>query len=582
MNFRKERTFRFVSLMILVMLTSSGAIQRDSITFDLANDLKKVIQYVFLRGSPDYELARPVHNGGCRHIFPLLIVKPLNTQEVSHAVKIAKAYGAELSVRSGGHSYQCEFFLLSYCSFLKCVCLIGTGTKQDSVHLDLRRLNHIEFKAPYQVVRLGPGAIFKNVLKKVPQKKFTVIHGNALNVGVGGYLLGGGVNPLGTTHRHGYGADSVLEYTIVLADGRIAVVNDDNTTIIQNEYGDSVHQVHPHTHDTNLRYALRRAGASYGIVTEFVYKVFQHPETLSVVALAFLKDQHDLQNLVHAGQEGRYAISITQPMFYRRPKPAHLTAWGFIKVPQIVKFKAGQKVLPTAVSIVDLKSNNGKTDPGSALAFLQKYGIEVAEAGETFMESVGFDRVNLSVDDNESVYMTHDELKAEGYHTMTSANANGFQSFNAIADTFLYHPKFGMFSREKEPSDNFVCDFCVWILYIGHPGKFASVMLDTQIGPLYVGLDCTFNSHDAHKATYCPKEVEKVQRTMMKNAIKLGEVPHQYSNTPGCDNTFFSFGQRYWGNSYPRLLKIKQYWDPDNSFNYCHSVGSKEEFCCVT
>ena len=83
--------------------------------------------------------------------------------------------------------------------------VLGTGTKHDSVHLDLRRLNQIEFKAPYHAVRLGPGAIFKNVLKKVPQKKFTVIHGNALNVGVGGYLLGGGVNPLGTTHRHGYG-----------------------------------------------------------------------------------------------------------------------------------------------------------------------------------------------------------------------------------------------------------------------------------------------------------------------------------------------------------------------------------------
>lgn len=112
MYFRKvTRTFRLSFLVVLVFfkLTSSSAIQRESITFDLANDLKKVIQYVFLRGSPDYELARPVHNGGCRHIFPLLIVKPLSTQDVSHAVKIAKAYGAELSVRSGGHSYQCEF-----------------------------------------------------------------------------------------------------------------------------------------------------------------------------------------------------------------------------------------------------------------------------------------------------------------------------------------------------------------------------------------------------------------------------------------------------------------------------------------
>ena len=86
---------------------------------------------------------------------------------------------------------------------------------------------------------------------------------------------------------------------------------------------------------------MRRAGASFGIVTEFVYKVFQHPETLSVVAMAFLKDRYDLQRLTKAGQEGRYAISITQPMFYRRPKPAHLIGWGFIKVPRIVKFKAG-------------------------------------------------------------------------------------------------------------------------------------------------------------------------------------------------------------------------------------------------
>ena len=45
----------------------------------------------------------------------------------------------------------------------------------------------------------------------------------AKNVGVGGYLLGVGVNPIGTTHRHGYGADHVLSYKIVLADGSIAL-----------------------------------------------------------------------------------------------------------------------------------------------------------------------------------------------------------------------------------------------------------------------------------------------------------------------------------------------------------------------
>ena len=38
---------------------------------------------------------------------------------------------------------------------------------------------------------------------------------------------------------------------------------------------------------------------------------------------------------------------------------------------------------------------------------------------------------------------------------------------------------------------------------------------------------------------------------------------------------------RYFGNNYPRLLKIKRYWDPENIINHCHSVGSTEQECCV-
>ena len=37
---------------------------------------------------------------------------------------------------------------------------------------------------------------------------------------------------------------------------------------------------------------------------------------------------------------------------------------------------------------------------------------------------------------------------------------------------------------------------------------------------------------------------------------------------------------RYWGNSYPRLLKIKEHWDPNRVFDHCHSVGSTRNDCC--
>jgi len=84
----------------------------------------------------------------------------------------------------------------------------------------------------------------------------------------------------------------------------------------------SVNEVYPHEPDSNLRYALRGAGPSFGIVTEFDYKVYKHPETMSCVLLVFVQDGQDLAKLVKAGQHGRYAINIIQAMIYRRPKPS--------------------------------------------------------------------------------------------------------------------------------------------------------------------------------------------------------------------------------------------------------------------
>ena len=46
--------------------------------------------------------------------------------------------------------------------------------------------------------------------------RYTIIHGQCLSVGVGGYLLGGGVNALGASARHGFGAQNVLSMKVRL------------------------------------------------------------------------------------------------------------------------------------------------------------------------------------------------------------------------------------------------------------------------------------------------------------------------------------------------------------------------------
>ena len=61
--------------------------------------------------------------------------------------------------------------------------------------------------------------------------RYAYPHGQCRSVGVGGYLLGGGVNWLGTYNKYGYGAESVLQMRAVLASGAIADITPEATQV---------------------------------------------------------------------------------------------------------------------------------------------------------------------------------------------------------------------------------------------------------------------------------------------------------------------------------------------------------------
>ena len=73
-------------------------------------------------------------------------------------------------------------------------------------------------------LELGPGSTWERVLKRVSTSRYTMMHGQCVTVGVGGYLLGGGVNIVGTSQRIGSGSSNVLQYTMVDTDGFIVKV----------------------------------------------------------------------------------------------------------------------------------------------------------------------------------------------------------------------------------------------------------------------------------------------------------------------------------------------------------------------
>ena len=91
-----------------------------------------------------------------------------------------------------------------------------------------------------------------------------------MNVGVGGFLAHGGFNALGTSASNGLGVQSVLALKAVLADGSIVQV-DPHQSVIRRPNG--VTDVVANTGDNDLFFALRGAGSSFAVITEFLYRV---------------------------------------------------------------------------------------------------------------------------------------------------------------------------------------------------------------------------------------------------------------------------------------------------------------------
>ena len=72
--------------------------------------------------------------------------------------------------------------LLVTCQNIRPLCLefiyVSMQFQPNSIHIDLRAMNSVQFYPPYQSVRIGAGALWQHVLNIVDPKMHTVIHGN--------------------------------------------------------------------------------------------------------------------------------------------------------------------------------------------------------------------------------------------------------------------------------------------------------------------------------------------------------------------------------------------------------------------
>ncbi|KAJ8107360.1 hypothetical protein ONZ43_g6756 [Nemania bipapillata] len=171
----------------------------------------------------------------CGDLKPSCILMPTTTEEVAAIVSILAANNETFAVKSGGHNPNNHF------------ASIDGGPL-----ISTKNLNQVILDPVTETVRVGPGNRWDEVSAALDGSGYTAVGGRIGNVGVGGYLLGGGLSFMST--EYGWAANSILEYELVMANASVVRVT-------QSNYPD-------------LFMALKGGGSNFGIVTSYLLQAY--------------------------------------------------------------------------------------------------------------------------------------------------------------------------------------------------------------------------------------------------------------------------------------------------------------------
>ncbi|KAI3317208.1 hypothetical protein HD806DRAFT_394730 [Xylariaceae sp. AK1471] len=194
-------------------------------------------------------------------VHPDCIVSPRTAQDVSAAIRILTTTTVSTQAASPSSSGGCQFAVRSggHTSFA------GAANIAGGVTIDLSGLSSITLSVPAQgvdavagsegtppILSVGVGSNWGAVYAYLDPLHLGANGGRATGVGVGGLTLGGGISYFGP--RFGWTCDSVTNFEVVLADGRIVNANE--------------HE------NPDLLWALRGGKNNLGIVTRINLQTF--------------------------------------------------------------------------------------------------------------------------------------------------------------------------------------------------------------------------------------------------------------------------------------------------------------------
>jgi len=192
-------------------------------------------------GDSNYDESRKIWNAMVDR-KPAIIVQVADADDVSSAIKFARANKLDITIRGAGHN------------------IAGNSICDGGLMIDFPSMKKTRVDVAKKIAFVEPGATLKDFDAEVQKHGLATPVGINSTTGIAGLTLGGGFGWL--TRKYGFTIDNLLSVEVVTVDGRKLHASEKE--------------------NTDLFWAIRGGGGNFGVVTQFEFQL--HPVGPEILA----------------------------------------------------------------------------------------------------------------------------------------------------------------------------------------------------------------------------------------------------------------------------------------------------------